>query len=139
MSHPSRSMARGLLASVIALGLLPASWAATGSRSDIDGIYQLDRAACLSDTSLHERTSCLREAGAVRAEALRGMRAAPADPEQLTRNALKRCQRLPGADQVLCERRMMGEGVVTGSVAAGGLLRELVVETPATSDPSVAG
>lgn len=134
MSHRSLSITRGLLACTAAFMLSPAAFAQPAqSRSAIDATYQRDRAACLDSASMHERTSCLREAGAVRAEALRGRRSAGLTAEDLVRNALQRCQELPPVDKLLCERRVRGEGSTSGSVAAGGVLRELVIEVPASS------
>ncbi|MDO9252850.1 MULTISPECIES: hypothetical protein [Comamonadaceae] len=129
MSILSHSMARGLLASAALLMLSPAAFAQ--SRSAIDAAYQQDRAACLDSASMHERSACLREAGAVRAEALKGRRLAGTSADTLARNAVQRCQELPPDDKLLCERRVRGEGNETGSVAAGGVLRELVTEVPA--------
>jgi len=132
MSRLSHSIPRGLLASAALLVLSQAAFAQPAqSRAAIDAAYQQDRAACLDSASMHERTACLREAGAVRADALRGRRLAGPTPEDLTRNALQRCQELPSDDKLLCERRVRGEGSTTGSVAAGGVLRELVIEVPA--------
>jgi len=132
MPHLFLYAARGLLATAALLTLSPAAFAQSSpSRSAIDATYQQDRAACLDAASMHERTACLREAGAVRAEALRGRRLAAPTAEELARNALLRCQRLPPDDKLLCERMARGEGSTTGSVAAGGLLRELVTEEPA--------
>jgi hypothetical protein len=127
-------MARGLLATAALIMLSPAALAQPEkSRSSIDATYQRDRAACLDGASMHERTACLREAGAVRAEALRGRRSTGTPPEELARNALQRCQKLPPDDKMLCERRARGEGNTTGSVAAGGVLRELVTVVPAST------
>lgn len=129
MSLLSHSMARGLLATAALLMLSPGAFAQ--SRSAIDAAYQQDRAACLDSASMHERTACLREAGAVRAEALKGRRSTGTSHEELARNALQRCKDLPPDDKMLCERRARGDGNESGSVAAGGLLRELVTEVPA--------
>lgn len=46
---------------------------------------------------------------------------------QYMSNALARCARLPAADKQACERRIQGAGSRTGSVAAGGILREMEV------------
>ncbi len=91
--------------------------------------YEQDRAACLRSDSQHERTSCLREAGAVRAQ---GQNRAPAStPEARMENAMKRCAELPPENKSTCERMVRGEGNVSGSVAGGGQIRELVTTVPA--------
>ena len=85
--------------------------------------YEQDRAACMRSDSQHERTSCLREAGAVRAQ---GQNRAPgATPEARMENAMKRCADLPPENKSTCERMVHGEGTVSGSVAGGGQIREL--------------
>lgn len=91
-------------------------------------VYQYDRADCMSGLAAADKTSCLREAGAALDEARSGKLADPnADFE---RNRIARCDYLKGADRDYCLRRMRGEGTVSGSVAGGGILRELVVTVP---------
>ena len=53
------------------------------------------------------------------------------DQDRLQANAVARCAALPAADRDACVARMQGQGEVTGSVAGGGLLRELVQMVPA--------
>lgn len=73
----------------------------------------------------------LREAGAARAEAKRGILGKDDDPAEFERNRLARCDLHQGEDRELCLRRMRGEGTVSGSVEGGGILRELHVTVPA--------
>jgi len=73
----------------------------------------------------------LREAGAARAEAKRGVLGKDDNPAEFERNRLARCDRHTGEDRELCIRRMNGEGTITGSVEGGGILRELHVTVPA--------
>jgi hypothetical protein len=87
----------------------------------------------MASDSQHERTSCLREAGAVRAEARRGAGQGGESQEMLTRNALERCKRQPAEQQAICERMVRGEGSTTGSVESGGMIRELTIMEPAKS------
>jgi len=47
-------------------------------------------------------------------------------PAQLVRNVLKRCEALREPDRQDCVLRMQGQGTTTGSVAGGGIYRELV-------------
>ena len=115
----------GLVASIV-IGLslqLPA-------RADsIDAQYRSERAVCLSGQSNQDRATCLKEASAARAEARRhGLDTSSAPVAQ---NATARCTALPSGDRGDCERRMRGEGTVSGSVREGGLLRELTTEMPA--------
>lgn len=127
-----RRPALALLQLSALLALAPA-WAATPGassppRASIDATFQQDRAACLRSDAQHERSSCLREAGAVRAEALRGRTAGRDTPETWAQNALLRCQRQTGDNVAICERMVRGEGLLSGTVAGGGVIREL--ETP---------
>jgi len=73
----------------------------------------------------------LREAGAARAEAKRGVLGKDDNPADFERNRLARCDLHQGEDRELCLRRMRGEGTVSGSVEGGGILRELRVTVPA--------
>lgn len=58
-------------------------------------------------------------------------------PGDYARNALKRCDPLPEPERQECMARMQGEGTTQGSVASGGILRELTtVEVPAPITPA---
>lgn len=83
------------------------------------------------------RQACRREHRAARQAAHRGQLTSLPQP-MLLRNALARCQPLPEEDRRLCERRILGEGKVDGSVAGGGLLRELRIVVPAEEATSAA-
>ena len=95
--------------------------------------YQQERAVCLAGTGPQDRETCLKEAGAALAESRRqGL----TDPGQKAASNLRqRCQALPPADRSACLERMSGKGSVTGSVASGGILRELRTTVPAASTP----
>jgi hypothetical protein len=99
--------------------------------------YLQDRAVCLSGHANQDRATCLQEAGAARAEALRGGLSSPASTDY-QHNAQLRCADLPKPERGDCVARMAGQGRVEGSVASGGLLRELVTPVPAASpaDPA---
>jgi hypothetical protein len=91
------------------------------------GSFQDERAACMKLDG-DERKTCLREVGAARVEAKRG---GLADSAEYQKNLTARCNYLPAADRDDCERRMRGEGTVTGSVEGGGIYRELRTLVPA--------
>jgi hypothetical protein len=95
---------------------------------------QDDRAYCASHPD-EDRTACLREAGAARQAARRGQLDEGANGAYET-NRLARCAYLPAGDRELCERRMKGEGSISGSVEGGGLYRELTVTVPADENSS---
>jgi hypothetical protein len=129
MTSPHTLRAARLLAAATMLLQLSA-WAAPPASASAQSRYQQDRAACLDSSSQHDRSSCLREAGAVKAEPIRGP-AARETADDRARNALQRCNSLPAEMRDPCERRVRGEGTASGSVAAGGVLRELVIPVPA--------
>lgn len=92
--------------------------------------YEQDRAACMRMDAQQDRASCLREAAAVRAEG-KNRKTLGDTPESRLQNALKRCVDLPPDNKSTCERMVRGEGTVSGSVAGGGVIRELVTSVPA--------
>lgn len=117
-----------LAAAVLALSLpVWAQGASASGKAAIEANYQRDRAACAAITVPTDRSNCLRDAGAARAQALRtGPRTT--SPEELARNAVQRCQRQPAEQKAICERMARGEGSVSGSVEGGGVIRELVTQ-----------
>jgi hypothetical protein len=91
--------------------------------------YQQERAMCLSGQSNQDRDTCLKEAGAAFAQAKQGGLDDGNTPFEL--NALKRCAALPDADRPACVARMQGQGTISGSVAGGGIYREILTTDPA--------
>lgn len=102
--------------------------AAGGNPSEAQARYQQDRAACISGQSYQDRATCLREAGAALQEAKRG-RVGDSD-SVYEQNRLIRCDSVAAADREDCLRRMRGEGTVSGSVASGGIYREIRTTVP---------
>ncbi len=102
--------------------------AAGGNPSEAQARYQQDRAACISGQSNQDRATCLREAGAALQEAKRGRVGDSGSAYE--QNRLIRCDGLPAGDREDCLRRMRGEGSVSGSVASGGIYRELRTTVP---------
>lgn len=91
--------------------------------------YQRAAAVCLNSQYAGDRDECMSEATA----AFDATQPTPieTDPGRYARNALKRCEVLKGDDQKDCVARMQGQGTAQGSVAGGGIYRELVtIETP---------
>ena len=138
----SASRRRGLWAAVGLLSLSASAMAATGAASaEIQARYAQDRAKCLSGLSNQDRVTCLKEAGAARAAARQGQLEDAGASKQ--RNATLRCEALTGDDAKDCRSRMDGNGTVSGSVEAGGVLRETVTTqitpvVPPASAPSPA-
>ena len=130
-ARPTSVRFRGLAIGAISAFLCTtAGLAAEGrSPSDAQTRYQQDRAMCESGQSHQDRATCLREAGAALDAAKRGR--LNDGPAQYRQNALIRCDALPTEERNACQARMEGQGVTRGSVAEGGIYRELVTrETP---------
>lgn len=132
IKHPCYRYCAALMLAVLAAGqTVPA---VAQSRVEKQKRYQADRQACLSGNTSQVLDSCLKEARAALQEK------AGSEPErtaeELQRNSLRRCDALPGDEAAACVARMRGQGSVRGSVAAGGVLRELVTEEKA-APPSV--
>lgn len=104
--------------------------------------YQRERAACLDGSSSQDRTTCLKEAAAARAEARRGTLDNGERADQLRANALKRCAAVAAGDRDDCERLALGEGQRSGSVAEGAVVKTIVTRTvgpvPAASGAAAA-
>ena len=123
-----------LAAAALAL-TLPAWAAGNADKASIEANYQNARTACQSMAVPSDRTNCLRDAGAARAQALR-TGPSSTSPEQLQRNALQRCQVHKSAeDQAICERMARGDGNTSGSVESGGVIREITTQVPAPMPP----
>jgi hypothetical protein len=120
---------------------------ATGTTGiDASGNYRQEVQACMSGRTQEDQATCLREARNAQAEKKRG--ALDNAGGQFQANAAARCNVLTGEDKAACQARMMGFGSTSGSVAGGGLLREVetvvmpagsssVTIQPQTSDPVV--
>jgi hypothetical protein len=120
---------------------------ATGTTGiDASGNYQQEVNACMTGKTQQDRDTCLREARNAQADKKRGaLENAGASFES---NAAARCDVFKGEEKAACQARMMGYGNTSGSVAGGGLLREVetvvmppgdssVTIEPKTSDPVV--
>jgi hypothetical protein len=113
---------------VMALGALlicaTAAAAPSGSPAAAEAQYRQERAVCTSGTSNQDRSTCMREAGAAYAEAKRGT-LGKGDVDY-AKNAHARCEKLQDTERTACMARMDGQGTTSGSVAGGGIYRELV-------------
>lgn len=122
------------LALAALLGASPALAADKGNAAASEARYQRDAAVCLSRGYKGARNECLSDASTARAS--REPVTIDPDPGRYARNALQRCEALKDADRADCVARMQGQGTTSGSVAGGGIYRELVtrevVAAPAT-------
>jgi len=122
------------LIAVLAFLCLGTAQAAGKAPSDAQARYKADRAACMKGETSQDRATCLREAGAALYEAKRGrLSESEADYEK---DALMRCNLVSAENRDACMRGVRGEGKTTGSVAEGGILREVTtIETVQPQNP----
>ena len=113
----------------LSLGMAGAMAAPDRSAADIQAQYERERAVCLSGKSNQDQPTCLKEAGAARDVARRGL-LEEGNPNY-RRNQLDRCKALTGDEAKDCRLRMKGAGTVSGSASAGGIYRELTTIEPA--------
>ena len=139
-ARSQRSLSRPRWALALLLATLVSSVAVAAGKAgppDARQRYLRESAACSAIRVPDDRANCLSEAStrfastqATRAEEQAGI---------LLSNALKRCDPLPAADRQDCVARMQGQGTTRGSVASGGIYRELVtlevLEAPAAPLP----
>ena len=115
----------------LVLASLAAPYAAAAGKADVSAAkerYQEERARCMQSAT-EDQKACLREAGAALQASRRGQLSE--DDSDFEKNKLARCGYLRDADRADCERRMHGEGTVSGSVESGGIYRELRTIVPA--------
>ena len=111
-----------------------AAWAGSPTDADIQARYERERAVCVNGKSNQDQATCLREAGAARDVARRGL--LDEGSPDYRRNQMDRCKALSGEEAKDCRLRMKGAGTVSGSASAGGIYRELVTVEPAASAAS---
>ena len=104
--------------------------------------FEREQARCSNGSSNQDRETCLREARNALADAQRGKLAVPG--ADMAANAQARCAPLPAGQREDCLKRVDGQGVATGSVRSGGILRETTTIVPAAaasaaSQPPAAG
>jgi hypothetical protein len=121
--HPTRLALITLCAAVASFGAL------ASVQTEAAAQHKREVAAC-SNVAKEDRAACLEDAFVAYREARRGVLGdgMAVDSSNLT----KRCDALKGADRLACVARMQGQGTTSGSVAAGGIYRELVIVQPAS-------
>ena len=97
---------------------------------DASGNYQQEVKACKSGRTQQDQATCLKEARNALADKRRGVLDNAGG--KFDSNATARCDALNGDDKSACQARMMGYGSTTGSVASGGVLREVETVVPPT-------
>ena len=123
------------LVSALAMGAATAQISTAPTGIDASGSYERERAACVQGMTQQEQATCLREAQNAAADKRKG-ELSTAPQSKLVANAMQRCEALGGEDHAACAARVLGYGNASGSVAGGGVIREVetvVVPAGATS------
>ena len=102
---------------------------------DASGSFQQEMNACMTGRTQQDKDTCMREARNAQADKSRGVLDTNAsNKNELRANAMARCNALSGEDKKACELRISGYGSTTGSVAGGGVVRQVeTIVVPATS------
>lgn len=142
--HSRRSLVSFGVAALLAVTAATAQVASGTTGIDSSGSYEQEVNACMTGKTQQDQATCLREARNAQADKKRGV--LDNAGAQFDSNAATRCNVLTGEEQAACQARVQGFGSTTGSVAAGGLLREVetvilpagqgsVTIEPKTADP----
>lgn len=127
------------LVCVLAMGAATAQISAPNDTGiDNSGSYARERAACLNGATQQAQDTCLKEAENAAAEKRKGELATQGKPA-LAANAMQRCEALGGEDRAACSARVLGYGSASGSVAGGGVIRqvETVVVPPGETSVTI--
>jgi hypothetical protein len=125
------------LCALLAVGAASAQIASGATGIDASGSYQQEVQACLTGKTQQDQADCLKEARNAQADKKRGV----LDTQgSLEANALSRCSAFTsGEDKAACQARVMGAGSADGSVAGGGIIREVetVVVPPGSASVTI--
>jgi len=99
--------------------------------------YKREVAECAAKPPSVDPRSCMTDARNALAEIKRGRMDESTRAADLEKNALLRCEAHKGEDRSDCIARIQGRGRTVGSVAGGGILRELTT-TKTLAPPVVA-
>jgi hypothetical protein len=124
--------AMALFAITAAAAQVAGSGTPTGAALDTSGQYGSEVPACKQGKTAEDQATCMKEARNAQADKKRGLTDAGGN---YAANARARCNVLSGEDKAACDARMLGYGTVSGSVAGGGVMREVeTVVMPAGQD-----
>ena len=130
-------------AAMLVAGAATAQVASGTTGIDASGSTQSERTACITGNTQQDKATCLRETNNAAADKRSGKLDSG---NNYAANAMARCDVLSGEDKVACQARIAGYGSTDGSVAGGGVIRQVetvvvpanatsVVIEPKTSDP----
>ena len=143
-SHSRKSLVSFGVAALLAVTAATAQVASGTTGIDASGNFKQEVNVCIDGMSHQDQPTCLREARNAQSDKKRGV--LDNAGAQFDANAATRCNVLTGEEQAACQARVQGFGSTTGSVAAGGVLREVetvilpdgqnsVTIEPKTADP----
>jgi hypothetical protein len=135
--HSRKSLMSYGVAALLAVTAATAQVATGTTGIDGSGSYQQEANACMTGKTQQDRETCLKEARNAQADKKRGV--LDNAGAQFDANAAARCDVLAGEEKAACQARMVGYGNTTGSVAGGGVLREVetVVMPPGASSVTI--
>ena len=129
----------GIHAAIFGLGTLLVMTAATAQIAsgttgiDATGKASSEMAACNNGATQQARDTCLTEVKNANAAKRAGQ--LDSNNTEFQANALARCDALMGEDKIACQARVAGYGTNKGSVAGGGVIREVeTVVVPADAE-----
>jgi hypothetical protein len=123
------------LSALLAVSAASAQVASGTTGIDTSGNTQREKAACHYGMTQQDFVTCMREANNAAADKRSGKLDNAGG--QFEVNALKRCEVLKGDDQIACEARIMGYGSTSGSVAGGGVVRQVETVVQPSSNGSI--
>jgi hypothetical protein len=144
--HSRKSLVSYGVAALLAMTAATAQVATGTTGIDASGSFQQEVNACNNGRTQEDQATCLREARNAQADKQRGV--LDNSGAQFQANARARCDALSGEEKAACQARLVGYGTTSGSVAGGGVLREVetvvlppgansVTIEPKTADPVV--
>ena len=145
-SHSRKSLVSFGIAALLAVTAATAQVATGTTGIDASGSFASEVQACNTGRTQQDRETCMKEARNAQADKKRGV--LDNAGAQFQSNATARCDVLTGEELAACKARMLGYGSTDGSVAGGGVIREVetvvikpnsgfVAIEPKTADPVV--
>lgn len=128
-SHSRKALMAYGAAALLAVTAATAQVATGAAGIDNTGDYRHEVQSCLSGNTQEDRATCLREARNAHAEKIRG-RLDNGQQSRFEANSVARCDVQTGDDKAACKARVMGFGDSSGSVAGGGVLRQVETVVP---------
>lgn len=122
-SHSRKSLLSYAAVALLAVTAATAQVATGTTGIDASGNYQKEVQACMTGKTQQDQATCLLEARNAQGDKQRGKLEGTSG--NLDANAAARCDVLAGEEKAACQARVLGYGNTTGSVAAGGVLREV--------------